>query len=61
VALDQRLRQVGQQPAVPELHLRVDKATRYELLAEVMSEASKDGVSHISFVTDPRETPPAGP
>lgn len=36
-----------------ELHLYVDKGTRYELLAEVMSEAAKAGLSKIGFVTQP--------
>jgi biopolymer transport protein ExbD len=53
-ALDQRLRETGQRSPVPELHLHADKATRYETLAEVMSEASRDGVTRIGFVTDPR-------
>ena len=53
-ALDQRLREAGQRNPAPELHVHADKATRYEVLAEVMSEASKDGVTRIGFVTDPR-------
>ena len=53
-AIDQRLREAGQRNPVPELHVHADKATRYETLAEVMSEASKDGVTRIGFVTDPR-------
>ena len=55
-AINQRLRETGQRNPVPELHVHADKATRYELLAEVMSEASKDGVTRIGFVTDPRTT-----
>jgi biopolymer transport protein ExbD len=53
-ALDQRLREAGQRNPAPELHVHADKATRYEVLAEVMSKASKDGVTRIGFVTDPR-------
>ena len=53
-ALDQRLREAGQRNPAPELHVHADKATRYEVLAEVMSEASKDGLTRIGFVTDPR-------
>ena len=55
-AINQRLREAGQRNPVPELHVHADKATRYELLAEVMSEASKAGVTRIGFVTDPRGT-----
>ncbi|HZR33941.1 MAG TPA: biopolymer transporter ExbD [Nevskia sp.] len=56
--LDQRLREAGRSQPVPELHLHADKATRYEVLAGVMSQASRDGVTRIGFVTDP---PAAGP
>ena len=52
--LDQRLHDIGARQPVPELHVHADKSTRYEVLAEVMSEASKDGVTRIGFVTDPR-------
>jgi biopolymer transport protein ExbD len=53
-ALDQRLHEAGQRTPAPELHVHADKATRYDILAQVMSEASKDGVTRIGFVTDPR-------
>ena len=53
-ALDRRLREAGQRDPAPELHVHADKATRYEVLAEVMSEAGKAGVARIGFVTDPR-------
>jgi biopolymer transport protein ExbD len=53
-ALEQRLKEAGQRNPAPELHLHADKGTRYEILAEVMSEASRDGVTRIGFVTDPR-------
>jgi len=48
-----RLRRAGQQPTTPELHLRVDRNARYEVIAEVMSEAGKAGLTKIGFVTDP--------
>jgi biopolymer transport protein ExbD len=38
----------------PELHLRADKATRYEKVAEVMSAAQEAGLTKIGFVTEPR-------
>jgi len=37
----------------PELHLRADRATRYERVAEVMAAAQKAGITKIAFVTDP--------
>jgi biopolymer transport protein ExbD len=37
----------------PELHLRADRATRYEKVAEVMAAAQRAGIVKIAFVTDP--------
>jgi biopolymer transport protein ExbD len=51
--MQQRFVAAGRQETPPELHLRLDRGTRYEVLAEVMSEASKAGLSKIGFVTDP--------
>ena len=39
-------------PGVPEVHLRADRATRYERLTEVMALAQKAGIQKIAFVTD---------
>ena len=36
----------------PELHLRADRATRYELLAEIIATAQAAGIVKIAFVTD---------
>ncbi len=41
----------------PELHLRADKMTRYQVVAEVMSEASKAGLKKIGFLSDPNASP----
>jgi biopolymer transport protein ExbD len=41
-----------QQPQ-PELHLRADRATRYQKLAEIMSMARNAGIARMGFVTDP--------
>jgi biopolymer transport protein ExbD len=35
----------------PELHLRADRATRYERVTEVMAKAQKVGITKIAFVT----------
>ena len=48
-----RLRAAGQLPTPPELHIRADRRTPYERIAQVMSEASRAGLSRIGFVTDP--------
>jgi biopolymer transport protein ExbD len=37
----------------PELHIRADRLAHYELVAQVMSNAAKAGVTRIGFVTDP--------
>ncbi len=37
----------------PELHIRADKKAYYELVAQVMSVATKEGIVRIGFVTDP--------
>jgi len=37
----------------PELHIRADKTTQYQILAEVMAEASKAGLVKIGFVSAP--------
>ena len=43
----------GKQPQ-PEVQLRADKATRYEVIADVMSAAQNNGVNKLGFVTDPK-------
>jgi biopolymer transport protein ExbD len=37
----------------PELHIRADRKAYYELVAQVMSGATKAGIVRIGFVTDP--------
>ncbi len=41
----------------PELHIRADRTAPYGRVAEVMSEAARNGLSKIGFVTDPRTEP----
>jgi biopolymer transport protein ExbD len=38
----------------PDLQLRADRGTRYEVLARVMSEAQSNGINKIGFITDPK-------
>jgi biopolymer transport protein ExbD len=40
----------------PEVHLRADKATRYERIAFVMASAQQAGLAKIGFVTEPAGT-----
>jgi len=39
----------------PELHIRADRTAHYELVSQVMSAASKAGLTRIGFVTDPTQ------
>jgi len=51
--LEGRLSQAALQSPQPELHLRADRAARYEFVVQVMSSAQQAGIRHIGFVTDP--------
>jgi biopolymer transport protein ExbD len=42
----------------PELHLRAEKTTQYQVLAEVMAQAAKAGLVKIGFVSDPQANLP---
>ena len=53
--LEQRLAEAAGLPQQPELQLRADKDTRYEVVAEVMAAAQSHGLTRIGFVTDPKE------
>jgi len=53
-AVPQRLREAAQQEPQPELHLRADRDTRYELIAEVMAEARNAGIAKMGFITVPK-------
>jgi biopolymer transport protein ExbD len=47
-------RAARQQPQ-PELHLRADRHTQYEKLAEVMAAAQNAGMRRMGFVTSPQQ------
>jgi biopolymer transport protein ExbD len=47
-----RLAAAAQRSPQPDLHLRADKATRYEKVAEVMAAAQDAGLTKIGFVTE---------
>ena len=60
-ALRARLAQAGKTVPPPELHLRASRATRYDVIAQVMSAAQQAGLDRIGFVTDPpRSGAPSG-
>ncbi|MES2322486.1 MAG: biopolymer transporter ExbD [Pseudomonadota bacterium] len=55
VQLDERLKQAALRDEPPELQLRADKNTRYEVVAQVMAAAQTQGLTRIGFVTDPNK------
>ena len=52
--LGERLAIAARQQPQPELHLRADKQTQYQKLAEVMAAAQNAGVRRMGFVTSPQ-------
>jgi biopolymer transport protein ExbD len=53
--LDDKLAAAAALPAQPELQLRADRNTRYEVVAQVMAAAQSHGMSKLGFVTDPNK------
>jgi biopolymer transport protein ExbD len=51
--LAKRLAKAAQKTPQPELHLRADKQTQYQKLAEIMSIAQNAGITRMGFVTEP--------
>jgi biopolymer transport protein ExbD len=49
-----KLQQIAKQEPQPELHIRADKETRYQILAEVMADAQNAGVTKLGFVSEPK-------
>ncbi len=54
-ALPARLAELAASSPQSELHLRADRDTRYQTLAELMSAAREAGVTRIGFVSLPSE------
>ncbi len=52
-----RLADAATQTPVPELHIRAERTTPYEQVAQVMSAAARQGMTRIGFVTDPARRP----
>lgn len=49
-----RLTDAAKKEPQPELHLRAERTTEYEKVAQVMAVAQSSGLSKIGFVTDPK-------
>jgi biopolymer transport protein ExbD len=39
----------------PELHIRADRTTQYQNVADVMAAAARAGLTRIGFISDPRD------
>ena len=52
--LSQRIAEAAKKNPQPELHLRAERTTQYEKVAQVMAAAQSGGLGKIGFVTDPR-------
>jgi biopolymer transport protein ExbD len=48
-----QLKAAASQSPQPELHIRGDKAVRYERVAQAMAAAQQAGVKKIGFITEP--------
>lgn len=48
-----KLQQVADKKPQPELQIRADKETRYQILAEVMADAQNAGVTKLGFISTP--------
>ena len=51
--LDGMLQEASARQPQPELHIRGDKAVRYERVAQAMAAAQRAGVRKIGFITEP--------
>jgi len=54
-----RVRSAALKTPQPELHLRAEKTTQYQKLAEIMADAQAAGLVKIGFVTNPKAAPAA--
>lgn len=55
--LESRFREAVRRDANVEMHLKADRSTRYEIVADAMSAARRAGLSRIGFVTQPGSAP----
>ena len=53
VEIKSRLVEVAQKKPQPELHIRADKETRYQILATIMADAQNAGIQKLGFVSTP--------
>ena len=54
-----RVRSAALKTPQPELQIRAEKTTQYQLLAEIMADSQSAGLVKIGFVTNPADKKPA--
>lgn len=59
--LPARMVSASKSTTLPEVHVRADKATRYERIAFVLSTAQQSGLVKVGFVTEPAAGAVAAP
>jgi biopolymer transport protein ExbD len=59
--LNQRFAAAGKQQPQPQLQLRADKGTRYEVIAQIMGSAQASGLTKLGFVTEVPDTSQSTP
>ena len=52
--LPERLKEAAARNPQPDLHIRGDKAVRYERVAQAMAAAQQAGLRKIGFITEPK-------
>lgn len=50
-----KLQEIAGKKPQPELNIRADKETRYQVLAEVLADAQNAGVTKLGFVSEPKK------
>lgn len=53
-ALQAKLDAAAKESPQPELQIRADKETRYQILAEVMADAQNVGITKLGFLSEPK-------
>lgn len=53
--LQQRLKAAAQERPRPSVRLQADRSTAYEKVAQVMADASHDGIDRITFISLPEQ------
>jgi biopolymer transport protein ExbD len=53
--LNLRIATAARKQPQPELHLRAERTTQYEKVAQVMAAAQTGGLSKIGFITEPKK------